>query len=497
MLIAAGGAAAGLGAVFARTGLLGPALAIGAVGLAGAVATVFARPRIGLWATLVIAVIGLGVKRYIPAPMGLAVDGLLALTWIAVVIPAARTVDWAKLNRPVVWATAAWMGYITLQLINPEAPSRLAWAYAMRGVALYMMLTIPLILLLADRKRDLDLFLLIWFVLSVLGTLNGLRQKLIGVDPFEQHWLNQGAAVQHVLFGKLRVFSFYSDAGQAGAAQGHVATVAGILALGPQTSWKRRLAYAATAAFGLVGLFISGTRGAMAVPFLGGITYLILSKNGRAVATGALAMAAVYAVLMYTSLGASVYEIQRVRAALQRGSDTPSMRVRLENQRRLARYMSADPLRYLVGGGVGSVGSWGRRFSPGTFLADFPPDSWYVRIWAETGTAGLVLHLGLWIFLLGRAAVVIWHLRDPDVRQKMIALHAGIMGILLASYGNQVLGQMPTGLIVYASLAYVSLAPSLAASASRGEGSEGTSAAALAPPAGRPSASAPRTADAV
>jgi hypothetical protein len=165
---------------------------------------------------------------------------------------------------------------------------------------------------------------------------------------------------------------------------------------------------------------------------------------------------------MYTSIGSSVYQIQRFRDALQRGSDTPSMQVRLRNQERLARYMKADPVRYAIGGGIGSVGSWGRRFSPGTWLAQFPPDSWYVRLWAETGTVGLGLYLGLWMLLMGYGAVLVWRVEDPQLRQALIGLHAGIMGILVASYGNQVLGQLPTGILVYASLAYLSMAPRLA-----------------------------------
>jgi hypothetical protein len=165
---------------------------------------------------------------------------------------------------------------------------------------------------------------------------------------------------------------------------------------------------------------------------------------------------------MYTWIGSGVYQIQRFRMALRNGSDTPSMQVRLRNQARLARYMKANPVRYAVGGGIGSVGSWGRRFSPGTWLAQFPPDSWYVRLWAETGTVGLGLYLGLWTLLMGYGAVLVWGVADPQLRQALIGLHAGIMGILVASYGNQVLGQLPTGIIVYASLAYVSMAPRLA-----------------------------------
>jgi hypothetical protein len=364
----------------------------------------------------------------------------------------------AFLNPPAI-AALLWIAYVVVQIVNPEARSLMAWAYAMRGVGLYFVLTVPLVYILFAQRADLNRFVQVWFGLAIIATLHGLRQKFVGVDPFEQAWLDAGAAVQHVLFGHLRIFSFFSDAGQFGAMQGHVAVTAGVMMLSAGLSWKRRSFYALATVCGLVGLFISGTRGAMAVPFLGGITYLVLSKNWRVLLLGVVALAGAYGFLRYTTIASNVYEINRMRAAIVRGADTPSMEVRLENQRRLAAYMDARPVVAVFGGGIGSVGSWGRRFSPGTFLAEFPPDSWYVRIWAEMGGVGLALHLGLLVFLMGYAAVLLWRVHDPPLRSTLVGLHSGIMGILLASYGNQVLGQMPTALIVYISLAYLFLGP--------------------------------------
>ena len=456
------GGAVGLGALTAQSGLAVPVGVIAACGAAFIAGFLLKRPRWAVGAAFAMAFLGLGLKRYVNAPWGLTIDLLLIIAWIGVLASdRVRITREAFLNPPAL-AALIWMAYVGIQIVNPEARSLMAWAYAMRGVGLYFVLTVPLVYILFARRTDLDRFVHAWFALAVLGTLHGLRQKLIGVDPFEQAWLDAGAAVQHVLFGRLRVFSFFSDAGQFGAMQGHVAVTAGVMMLSAGLSWKRRSFYALTTVCGLVGLFISGTRGAMAVPFLGGITYLVLSKNWRMLLLGVVAMAGAYGFLRYTTIANGVYEINRMRAAIVRGADTPSMQVRLENQRRLAAYMDARPVVAVFGGGIGSVGSWGRRFSPGTFLAEFPPDSWYVRIWAEMGGVGLALHLGLLVFLMGYAAVLLWRVHDPPLRSTLIGLHAGIMGILLASYGNQVLGQMPTALIVYISFAYLFLGPTFA-----------------------------------
>jgi len=46
-----------------------------------------------------------------------------------------------------------------------------------------------------------------------------------------------------------------------------------------------------------------------------------------------------------------------------------------------------------------------------------------------------------------------YKIRDPIVKMKMAALTCGMFGIMAASYGNMVLGQMPTSILIYTSMA--------------------------------------------
>jgi len=52
-------------------------------------------------------------------------------------------------------------------------------------------------------------------------------------------------------------------------------------------------------------------------------------------------------------------------------------------------------------------------------------------------------------------------LKDPVLTGQMRALASGILGIMGASYGNAVLGQMPTGIILYISMAFLFMSPYL------------------------------------
>ena len=94
-----------------------------------------------------------------------------------------------------------------------------------------------------------------------------------------------------------------------------------------------------------------------------------------------------------------------------------------------------------LGGGIGSAGSWGARFSPGTFLANFQLDSWYVKIWAESGIVGLTIYLGMILFILINRFYALFMIKDQELKLKLSALYAGVFGICFASYGNQIFGQ--------------------------------------------------------
>jgi hypothetical protein len=46
-----------------------------------------------------------------------------------------------------------------------------------------------------------------------------------------------------------------------------------------------------------------------------------------------------------------------------------------------------------------------------------------------------------------------FRIRDPQLKLKMAALISGMAGVMVASYGNAVLGAMPTGMLIYTSMA--------------------------------------------
>ena len=443
-----------LGYVIARWGIMAGAAIIFIPVSILFVSAVFINPRIGLLAIFTLNFFALGIYRYVSVvPWGLTVDFMLVFTYLALFFKSFREpVGWRNARNDLTLAAAIWYGYSVLQLINPEAGSRVAWFYGMRGASLYMFLTIPLVFIIFNRHKDLRLYLLIWGIYSILGSLKGLQQKFIGVDPFEQMWLNNGGAAQHILFGKLRIFSFYSDAGQFGAAQGQAGIVFAILGIG-EKQLRRRIFYFTVSILGLYGMMISGTRGAISVPIMGIILYIILRKDKRAMIAGAAVLIAVFVFFKYTYIGQGNDTIRRMRSAFD--PDDPSLQTRLDNQKRLKAYMATRPF----GGGLGAAGGTGQKYNPGSFLSSVPFDSWYVLVWMEQGIVGLSLHLIILFYILGKTSyVVMFRLKNEQVKTTTIALSSGMFGIMVASYGNAVLGQMPTGIILYSGMVFMFLA---------------------------------------
>ncbi len=418
----------------------------------------FVKPQIGLYTLIILGFIAIGLNRYIVGlPLGMSIDIFLVLTVIAVFFKFFyEKLDLTLVKSDLSVLMLIWFLYSLMQLVNPEVLSQKAWFFAMRSISLYSLFIVPLTFLLFNRVKYIYILLYLWGVFSILGTLKGLQQLYIGPDFAEQRWLDRVGAVTHILFGELRVFSFYSDAGQFGAAQG-AAGIAGILIALNIKGFYKKLFFCTMALFGLWGMMISGTRGAIIVPLIGGMVYLIHRKNFRVIIIGTILLACVYGFFRYTNIGSSYAQIRRMRTAFSPADDA-SLQVRLENRRILKVYLKSRPF----GGGIGSAGGWGLRFSPHGFLASIPTDSWYVQIWAEQGIVGLTLHLLILAYIFTKSSyLIMFKIHDPELRGILSALCAAFAGIMGASYGNGILGQIPTSVITYMSWAFLFMSPYL------------------------------------
>lgn len=386
-------------------------------------------------------------------PYGTLVEVILLLAWGIVFFRVSKDA-WQFTRNDLFHLLLIWFLISVLEIANPSGASLMGWLQEIRAAALYPLLIVPLGFLLFHNNKDLNLFLFIILGLSLLAALNGIKQLHIGLSPGEQRFLDQGGAITHMLWGQLRVFSFYSEAAQFGASQAHLGLVAFILALGPFKGWKRILLLIASGLM-FYGMLISGTRGALFALVVGAFVAIILSKKFKILIVGGVLLLGFIGFLKFTYIGNGNYQIYRLRSAVD--PKDASLNVRFNTQRVMREYMQSRPF----GEGLGVIGAWGNKYNSNMYISQIQPDSYFVKLWAMYGIVGFTIWICIMVYIFGKCCGIVWKIRDPGLRIKMIALTSGFAGILFCSYGNEVINTMPSSFVVYISWVFIFMSPRL------------------------------------
>lgn len=463
--LAIAGAAAVLGLAIARVGMpVVLALAAGPPALAF-VAWCLHRPVVGIMTSYLIGFFIGGIGRIIPSvPVGTLVDGLLVLSLVGALLNARKN-DVAWLNTPLVYLLLLWVAYTIFELANPEGRSE-PWFYGVRNFSIYWVLVTLAGLLTLRKLYYLDWFVNAWLICAAILALWAFKQQYLGLSSFDQRWWDSFGRLTHFINGHMRSFSFCSDAGQYGAVMAHATLYALIRAI-DEKRLRPRLFYGALTALYFWGFAVAGSRGPLFILASGFAIYLILRRNIVLFVVGGLAAGGAFGLLKYTRVGQGNYQIQRMRSGLD--TDDPSFQLRLANQRAFAEYMASRP----IGGGIGMAGDRGRGFGMESELTKRGIDSWYVKVWVETGAVGLTIHVAVLLFA---ALMGCWRadrLRHPRIRSTFVGLVCGYIGILCASYGNMIFAQFPLNLLMYVTIVFFALSSEFDRQAMEQEGGEG------------------------
>lgn len=443
-----------LGLLVAKLQIVGAALFIVLPIIIAGVILFVQFPKLGIYVIIFMGFATSGLTRYFPGPpYGLSIDIFLVVTLLVIFLKDFKKLELSRANNDLVWVWAIWLLFCILMILNPLAHNLEAWFYASRGIAFYPLLMIPLVLMvMKDRKDMMSVFVLI-LVCEAVGTFWAIKQIHVGVSATENRWLMAGAASTHILFGKLRAFSYFSDAAQFGASQVHIAFMCFCFAFGvKKAKWRAALIFTGCLLF--YGFMLSGSRGPLVIPAIAGFFFLLVSRYTKLFISGCVVGFLLFSFLKFTTIAQNNYNIARLRTALNPTEDA-SFLVRKEREERVKVFLADKPL----GGGIGSAGFWGRRFYPGTFLAEIGTDGHYTRIWMETGFIGLILYIGVLVWIMLRLLIITFRIRDPSLRFIIGAWASSFIGLCVASYTNGLLVQLPTGPMVYLGLAFVYMAP--------------------------------------
>ena len=354
---------------------------------------------------------------------------------------------WSNVANTLTITYAIWLTYCFLILFSPDVEFHNL--ISNRSVYLSLPLTYLLtaIFMCTPKRLRITLFLLGIFIAT--AALKAYWQKRRGFDTVESAWLFSGAWHTHILRSGIRYFSFYTDAGNFGASMAMFTTTFSILSFVVKKRASRIFCIGA-AVLAAVGMMMSGTRGAMIIPFGGIVLYILLSKSLKAIATWSFIGVLTFCFFYYTDIGEGNVFVRRMRTAFRPSKDA-SFNVRVENQKRFAYYLQDKPFGVGIGGKI--VDTKGIMRVNEEFI---PTDSYYVGIWVEGGIVGLCLYITLQAILLLRCCyLLMFRIKNEQLRKILIALLCGVFGIWLNGYVGRGLGFQPSSLIIAIFISFI------------------------------------------
>lgn len=126
----------------------------------------FKMPYLGLLSIFLINYFIMGMTRYVSSLQGgIVMDGIIGLTFFILLIHLFnKNIEIKRALNGVTIVSLVWLFYCVLELFNPLAISKAAWATTIRGVAIYFFLIAILTSLLIKNIKDVILLLRLWAV---------------------------------------------------------------------------------------------------------------------------------------------------------------------------------------------------------------------------------------------------------------------------------------------------------------------------------------------
>jgi putative inorganic carbon (HCO3(-)) transporter len=410
---------------------------------------IVAYPRLGIIVFLIMAYLIMWFLRMgVGIPLGTVMDGMEALFILGLFINQKKgKKDWSMFSSPVTFMVIVWLVYNIMEVLNPTTEARGAWIYTVRTVAIIMLMYFVFQYYINSKEYIRTIFKT-WIALAIFGALYALKQEHVGFFNFEEIYLHSDPNIMSLLFiaGVWRKFSIFSDP----VSFAYNMVTVSLLCIGIMTGpieKKKKLVLGCLLVLFMIAMLSSGTRGAY-VLMPASLMLLAVLKYNRTVMLLVVAGAIGFIGLIF--MPTSNPTLYRFQSAFKPSTDA-SFNVRAINQKRIQPFIQAHPL----GGGLGSTGVWGKKFAPNSYLANFPPDSGYVRVAVELGWLGLLIFCILMFVILRTGINNYYSIRDPELKSYCLASVLVIFALNIGNYPQEALVQFPSNALFYLSVAMI------------------------------------------
>lgn len=433
----------------AYTGLVFGVLLLSSVAALPLVYGIIVYPKFGMILLLVMAYLLFVFAQFgLDLPIGTVMDAIQVLLFIGLLFQIKRDKNWAFFKSPITTVALLWLVYNILEIANPGATSRLAWVYTVRPVAI-ITLTYFVFMYNITSVKYMRLIFKIWLILTIAGAAYAFKQEYIGFNAHEQAYLNTpGIADLLFIKGHWRKFSFFSDP-VAFAYNMVMPSIFCICMFTLEMKLWKKIALGCLIGFFFDAMLFSGTRGANVLIPAALLLFAVLKYNQKVMIF--TAAAAVFLIVLI-NVPTSNLNIQRFQSAFQPNNDD-SYNLRKRNQKAIQPYIVSHPF----GGGLGSTGEWGKRFAPGSYLANFPPDSGYIRVAVEDGWIGLIVFC-IFMFVIIRTGINNYYLiENKELKAYCLAMTLIVFAYNLANFPQEALVQYPSNILFYLEAALINI----------------------------------------
>jgi len=408
-------------------------------------------PKFGIITLIIVSFFINLSSRFLPepTPIGLVMDALTYLLILGFFIKNKTDKQWAYFKNPITYFILAWIGYNFFEIINPSSPSVLEWVFTIRTMGFIMLMYF--VFLYHIRTREfIKLLIKLWLILEIIGAISGFQQEHFGLFGFENEWLHRFPERYKLLFigGHLRKWGIFSDPVVYAYNMVAAALLCIALMFGPFKS-NRKILLGLMAAFFLTVMLYSGTRASYVI-IPAGLSMLFILKFNKSALVLAIFCAVLFAIVI--RVPTSNPTLARFQSAFRPSKDA-SFEERAKNQERIKPYILSHP----IGGGLGSVGVWGQRFAPNSYLAQFPPDSGYVRVAVELGWIGLLLYCIFNFVILYKGIQYFYLIRDPLLKSYCLGMILFIFAFDVGNFPQQALVQYPSNIMFYLAMALLNV----------------------------------------
>jgi putative inorganic carbon (hco3(-)) transporter len=406
-------------------------------------------PYFGYYTTIIVSCLIFSPERAfgLALPFGFAIEIYSYLTLLGVVTHsyAKQEIDRTFWRHPITVCLLVYLGFYTMQAVNPSLQSKLGWFnYYRKFISFFAFYFMTYCLL--NSKERIRFFLKFWVVLITFLALYACKQQWLGFFQWESNWIMADEKRLELLYqqGLMRKFSLLSDPAASGVL--FSAFMVFLLVLGLRTSNKKHK-------YWLYGFSIicflafsySGTRTGNVI-FIGGVFFYALAtitdkRTLRFVAAAAIGFILLLSIPVYNPV------LLRIRSTFE-GSKDPSAAFRDMNRKRIQPYIYSHP----IGGGINTCIPEGLIYSPGHYLASFPSDSGYLKLAVEQGWVGLALALIFYYLILRTGIKNFYRARAPEIRMWYIATLSFVFCLYIGQFSQIVIGQYPTIFLYYGAM---------------------------------------------